>query len=364
MSDMKFDELQQIVSVCIDEIVKLKEENENLKMRISSLEDASATAMNGLNSLLKSALTSEKTNEGRYNALVSAVNNVKYEIFDQRINIEKILYPEVKPIEDTINEIIISRKSMARFGDGEFAIMSGGQRHGFQEYDARLSKKLIDVIESEDDGFIIGIGDTFGNLESYNDCAKQEIRAYMTEERRNQIMSFLKADKIYANAYITRPYAMYSDNSGNGPRKRFKNLQKIWDSRNVLFVEGCETRLGVGNDLFSNANSIKRIEAPATNSFEKYDDILTATIGNANEDDIILIALGPTAGVLAYDLYKKGYQAIDIGHLDLEYEWMINGAGGRSEVKTKYNNEYPGGNIVDPIYDDNYEKQIVWKYNE
>lgn len=364
MSDMKFDELQQIVSVCIDEIVKLKEENENLKMRISSMEDASATALNGLNSLLKSTLTSEKTNEGRYNVLVSSINNIKYEIFDQRVNMEKIPYPAMKSIEDTVNEIIISRKSMARFGDGEFAIMSGGQRHGFQKYDDRLSKMLIDVMDSDDDGFIIGIGDTFGNLESYNDHAKQEIRAYMTEERRIQIMSFLKMDKIYANAYITRPYAMYSDNSGDGPNKRFKNLQRIWDSRDIIFVEGCETRLGVGNDLFSNANSIKRIEAPATNSFEKYNDILAATICNANKDDIILIALGPTAGVLAYDLYKKGYQAIDIGHLDLEYEWMINGTGGRSEVKTKYNNEYPGGKIVDPVYDDSYVKQIVWKYNE
>jgi len=30
--------------------------------------------------------------------------------------------------------------------------------------------------------------------------------------------------------------------------------------------------------------------------------------------------LGPTTTVLAYDLYKNGYQAIDIGHVDLEHE--------------------------------------------
>jgi hypothetical protein len=42
-------------------------------------------------------------------------------------------------------------------------------------------------------------------------------------------------------------------------------------------------------------------------------------------DKLILIALGPTATVLAYDLAKKGYQAIDIGHLPSCYEVVKNG---------------------------------------
>lgn len=39
-----------------------------------------------------------------------------------------------------------------------------------------------------------------------------------------------------------------------------------------------------------------------------------------------MISLGPTATVLAYDLFKAGYQAIDFGHVDVEYEWWRMGA--------------------------------------
>ena len=41
---------------------------------------------------------------------------------------------------------------------------------------------------------------------------------------------------------------------------------------------------------------------------------------------MIIIALGPTATVLAYDLAKEGYQALDMGHFDIEYEWYLRNA--------------------------------------
>ena len=127
----------------------------------------------------------------------------------------------------------------------------------------------------------------------------------------------------------------------------------------MIFVEGALTRLGVGNDLFDNAAQIRRIEAPPVNSFDKYDEILAAALKYAEEDTLFLIAMGPSAGVLAYDLYKAGYQAIDIGHVDLEYEWFLNGDGKRSAVKHKYNNEFPNGDCVEDIYDEEYLRQII-----
>ena len=77
-------------------------------------------------------------------------------------------------------------------------------------------------------------------------------------------------------------------------------------------------------------------------------------------DKLILIALGPTATVLAYDLAKEGYWAIDIGHLDLEYEWFLKGEG-YSYIPQKYNNEVPGDDEVIQIHDMGYEKSILTK---
>ena len=38
-------------------------------------------------------------------------------------------------------------------------------------------------------------------------------------------------------------------------------------------------------------------------------------------EKLILLMLGPTAKVLGFQLSREGYQAIDIGHIDSEYEW-------------------------------------------
>ena len=72
--------------------------------------------------------------------------------------------------------------------------------------------------------------------------------------------------------------------------------------------------------------------------------------------------MGPAATVLAYDLACAGYQALDIGHVDMEYEWMLAGKGGRTAVPYKYNNELKGGDIVEEIKDEKYEMQIVDRF--
>ena len=79
------------------------------------------------------------------------------------------------------------------------------------------------------------------------------------------------------------------------------------------------------------------------------------------KDCLVLCALGPTATVLVKDLCDAGYQAIDIGHLDIEYEWFLTGAKNKSAIANKYVNEANGIINIDndSLYDDCYEKSIV-----
>ncbi|MBU4465609.1 MAG: DUF1792 domain-containing protein, partial [Actinobacteria bacterium] len=35
--------------------------------------------------------------------------------------------------------------------------------------------------------------------------------------------------------------------------------------------------------------------------------------------------LGPTATVLAYDLHRAGYRALDLGHIAKSYDWWLRG---------------------------------------
>jgi hypothetical protein len=71
--------------------------------------------------------------------------------------------------------------------------------------------------------------------------------------------------------------------------------------------------------------------------------------------------MGPTAKPLCYELALKGYQAIDIGNLDVEYEWYLRGATTKIKIPGKYTSEAKGGRIVAEINDENYQAQIIKK---
>lgn len=116
--------------------------------------------------------------------------------------------------------------------------------------------------------------------------------------------------------------------------------------------------MGVGNDLFDNARSVKRVLCPATNAFDRYDEIVEA-VKDVWNGELILLALGPTATVLAADLADMGMRAMDLGHVDIEYEWFLSGAKGHDQVSGKFTNEAAAGHEVDICTDESYLRQIV-----
>ena len=166
--------------------------------------------------------------------------------------------------------------------------------------------------------------------------------------------------RIYGDANFTRFYMQLRDKSQT--KLYVDKLRKIWDDRDVLIVEDINTRLGVGNDLFDNVKSIRRIMGPARNAFDKYDEILTNTLNAIqSKDTLILASLGATATVLTYDLAKHGYQAIDTGHVDIEYEWMLKGVKKKTIVVGKYVNEVKAGLEYSGAEDKKYINQIIMK---
>lgn len=289
--------------------------------------------------------------------------NVAYEAFDGLMNQKSYFYPIMRDFDETIEEIIQHKKSMARFGDGEFSQIAKVERQKFQRMDDKLGIRLEEVLHSNHPNMLIAIASNYGNLDVYTDFAKNGIREYMTGgNMRKCHMEMLERDRVYYDAYISRPYVMYEDNMTDAPKRRFQKLQKIWEGRNVIIVEGAQTRMGVGNDLLEGAKEIKRILAPATSSFDRYDEILAASLKHGTEDTLFLIAMGPSAGVLAYDLTVEGYQALDIGHLDLEYEWFLVGKGERVPIPYKYNNEVAGDDCAEDLNDPMYEGQILERF--
>ncbi len=284
-----------------------------------------------------------------------AMENVRYEIFADE---ERPLYPIIASEDETVEKIIREGKSICRFGDGEISVILGEDRQAFQEPNPKLGIRLKEVLESRDEDILVAIADNYGDLTRYNLFSRYNIRAYMTEETRKKHYSVLDFERKYYDAYMSRPYVDRADNMTDAPAKRFQRLKQIWAGRDIVIIEGHQTRMGVGNDLFEDAAEIKRILGPAVNAFDRYDDILGEAL-KLDKDQLIIISLGATATVLAYDLAKAGFQALDLGHIDLEYEWMLKGEGRRVEIKNKYNNEFNGGDQVEEIDDPVYENQVI-----
>lgn len=285
--------------------------------------------------------------------------NAVFELSDEWMSNKCFWYPRIRSGNKAISEILVHRKSLSRFGDGEFSVIAGRLRHKFQtQLDETLAQRLCEVLASKKDELLIGIADNYGSLERYTAQAKREIRRYLKRSVRWEQLALLDPDRIYYDAYVTRPYVMYADNQTDAPKRRFLELKKIWQDRDCVFVEGKHTALGIGNDLFKNAGSIRRILAPAQNAFDSYQAVYERCL-QEKENVLFLLALGPTATVLAYDLCQAGYQAIDVGHIDLEYEWFLRGEGCRTIVVGKYNNEINGGQEPEKIVDKEYLNQII-----
>lgn len=161
---------------------------------------------------------------------------------------------------------------MARFGDGELAIAFRIPRQKFQRVDEKLAERIWEVLNTDTpENLLLAVADHYGSLDRFNEQAAEGIRLYMTEETRRQHEQIIPANRVYSDTYVTRPYVIYRDVFTEAPRQRFEMLKTIWKGKRIIVVEGAQTRLGVGNDLLSGAGEIRRILAPATNSFDRYE---------------------------------------------------------------------------------------------
>ena len=263
--------------------------------------------------------------------------------------------------EKTLNEIIYNNKSIARFGDGEYSIILGGKSI-FQSYDPILSKRLFQVLNSNEKNLLIGINVPYRkkDLEERSDSSISYWDYFFPRYKIN--MSKIIKKKKYYSALISRFYTLFKDKSNS--LQYIRKLKKIWDKRDVLIIEGEKSRVGIGNDLFNNTKSIKRIICPVKDAFKYYNKILNLAM-KFDKSTLILIALGPTASVLAYDLTKYKYQAVDIGHTDIEYEHFLRKANHSITIPFKYYSEAKGGTKkIKNVKDINYYNQIAYKILE
>ena len=273
--------------------------------------------------------------------------------------------PVTKNVQQTIDELLNTHKSLVRFGDGEYLIMLNKGNPAFQNKNNLLMQRLREIIKSNNENILVGIVSMWGPYKCDEFCKSKRYWENLFSKIKTEVSKYIDFNKTYYSADITRVTSfnprLSADRKADIQNNHFNKIKKIWENKDITVIEGCQTRMGVGNDLFSNCRSIQRILCPATNAFNKYDEIFNFC-KTQDKNRLYILALGPTAKVLAYDMANLGFRVLDLGHLDICYEWFLRRAGGKCRVPCKYVNEVPGGGKVADCIDPKYLQEIIAKF--
>ena len=272
--------------------------------------------------------------------------------------------PTVESVFDTLEKLAGNEKlSLVRFGDGEILYLNDKLNLPFQKYDDRLANCFKELFKNNNENLLVGLPVGYQDLSIMSEEGRIFWRSQIVWNY-PRFKKYLNLKTIYANASVTRlTFGFDEDYTLRG----FQFWKQILSGENALIVEGEKTRFGVGNDLLANFTTVKRILAPKHDAFFKCDEIIKYVLSEVKTNQTILIALGPAAKYLAYELYKKGYRVIDIGNLDIEYEWYLRDASNlRVVIPGKYTSEAVGGREVGEIPDSKakakYESEIIAEF--
>lgn len=249
---------------------------------------------------------------------------IVYLLYKSRILKNKL---QIMSIDETIDCMINTDKSLVRFGDAEISIIEGRTTQ-FQQFDNSLAQRLSDILAYQNDQIIVGIPDIFTSLDVYTKHSRKFWKEHLFYSRRTY-EKHCNPTKYYANAFLSRLYYVYEDKIQSG--RWFERAKEIWSNKNIVIVEGEITHTGVGNDLLDNASQIERILCPSLNAYLAYDRIREACL-QMDHDRLFLLSVGNTAKLLVCDLVEAGYRAIDIGNLDMEYDWYLQKADGKDHL--------------------------------
>lgn len=234
----------------------------------------------------------------------------------------------VHSVDETIDVLLHTEKSMVRFGDGEIVMIRGGDLM-LQKASPKIAEGLAGILAYSYDDLIVTIPGIFETLSDHRRESRQFWRDHLLFNRKTY-ETYCNPDRVYYSTFVSRCYYYAADRSGCGAQ--FAKIRKIWENRDIVVVEGERTHNGVGNDLLDTARSIERIICPPSNAYEAIPAILDACT-TYDRDRLFLLSVGVAAKFLAVELFKQGYRVLDIGNLDMEYEWFVRRSPGKMRLE-------------------------------
>ena len=222
----------------------------------------------------------------------------------------------------TLKESICKKKSIIRFGDGEFDLINN-KSIGYQNASMNLSVELKKALSLKNENACICIP---SSLNPNTKITNRSLNFWLKYSLLNYtfLNENFKNDLFY-DSLFTRCHSSYRSQSETIDIFTFMRLH--FSNKNILVVEGTKTNFGIGNDFLSLSKSVTRIKGSVKDSYNDADIIeklIHKHLQNSNVD-IIVLAIGPLSKVLIHRFSESliEYQFLDLGHMDIEYEWFL-----------------------------------------
>jgi hypothetical protein len=207
-------------------------------------------------------------------------------------------YPVVNDEIKTL-DAVLSGKSIARYGDGEFNLVKGGNCVS-QVSDPKIREELARILITPKKSCLVGVpnmnavGPKTPNWNKYAGRYAQNLDPNLT----------------YWSSFITRPDSATNINTP----EYFDALESLWAGKRITMVYGSERSLSVEFPAMKSAAGIVVVNTPRRDAYAEIDRIEREILSSTPR--IVLLMCGPAATCLAYRLADKRH-AIDLGHIGM-----------------------------------------------
>jgi len=242
---------------------------------------------------------------------------LKKNLIYKRSTIEyKPMYAQFKFLsgQETLEELMSSGRSLARFSDGEFELITGAgiyppDSDWCQKWSSELRDDTLSALSSSDSRLLVAVDPPSTFLASRDSIHSIRFEWNMWVDMRRLMWKYLAPGGVFGHSHLFL--------KTNCPDLDWKTMKNFLADKNIVIATGNIEKLmhlNLGMHTFF-------IECGTENAYERKDEIkreireLISSAGLSKDKTIVFASLGPTAGIIAHQLLDDNICVWDTGHM-------------------------------------------------
>ncbi len=216
--------------------------------------------------------------------------------------------------QESLEDLIKNGKSLARFSDGEFELVVGAgiyppDSDWCQKWSPNLRKDLIAALSSTDPRLLVAVAPPTTFLASRESIHSIPFEYNMWVDMRRLLWKHLSPDTTYGHSHMFI--------QANCPDLDWNQMRSFFQKKNIVIATGNVQKLAslkLGQRNFF-------IECGTENAYERKEKIkesireLFRQENLSKTETLVLLSLGPTAGIIAHQMLDDGICIWDTGHI-------------------------------------------------